>query len=200
MLGAAATSSTLPARRCAMCRGARHRVTCDPVRRDVRKPRQLARPCSLTRITTFPRQSPRWRLSGSSSGIRTRLPQPHPPGTTEWPTKLLGKADRIDIFVFEEFSHESGRKPLSHAQIRRLEVPVSLFSPKHRPSEPPKHLFQPPFSPATHISPSSGPATGSFNGIHPKSIFLAISWRREWCHKDEGAMYVDHVQDSLGYS
>jgi hypothetical protein len=60
-------------------------------------------------------------------------------------TKLPGKAGRIGIFALEAFPHESGSKPLTLAQIRRLEVPVSLFSPKHRPSEPPNLLFCPPF-------------------------------------------------------
>jgi hypothetical protein len=35
--------------------------------------------------------------------------------------KFVGKADWMDIFAFEELSHESGRKPLSLAQIRTLE-------------------------------------------------------------------------------
>jgi hypothetical protein len=83
--------------------------------------------------------------------------------------RILGYADRIGIFAFEEFPNESGRKPLSLAQIRYWEVPVSLFSPKHRPSETPKHLFHPP------ISPLSGPAAGCFNGTHHKSNFLAIT-------------------------
>jgi hypothetical protein len=37
----------------------------------------------------------------------------------------------------------------------------------------PKHLFRPLFL-ATPFSPASGPATGPFNGLHPKSNFLAI--------------------------
>jgi hypothetical protein len=81
---------------------------------------------------------------------------------------ILGNAGRIGIFAFEEFPHESGSKPLSLAQIRRLEVPVSLFSPKNRPSEPPKHLFHPP------ISPPTGPAAGSSIGLHRENNFLAI--------------------------
>ncbi len=38
-----------------------------------------------------------------------------------FPTKFLGKADRISIFRVEVFPNESHRKPLSLAQIRRLE-------------------------------------------------------------------------------
>jgi hypothetical protein len=79
-------------------------------------------------------------------------------------TNFLGNAGRIGIFAFEEFPHESGSKPLSLAQIRRLEVPVSLFSPKHRPSEPPKHLFQPPF-PRLQVRP---PAVST--AFTPKAI------------------------------
>jgi len=31
-----------------------------------------------------------------------------------------------------------------------------------------------PFSPATPFIPPAGPATGSFNGLHPRSNFLAV--------------------------
>jgi hypothetical protein len=61
---------------------------------------------------------------------------PHENRCKNFSTKLLGNAGRIGIFAFEEFSHESGRKPLSLAQIRRLEVPVSSF---HRNTVSPKH-------------------------------------------------------------
>ena len=38
-----------------------------------------------------------------------------------FPVKFLGNAGRMGIFAFEDFSHESGRKPLFLAQIRSLE-------------------------------------------------------------------------------
>jgi hypothetical protein len=87
-----------------------------------------------------------------------------PPGRNrapnDFPTKLLGNADRIAIFVFEEFPHECGRKPLSLAQIRRLEHALDSV----------RRIFRhwAPFS------PPSGPATDSFNGLHPKSNFPAV--------------------------
>ena len=39
-----------------------------------------------------------------------------------------------------------------------------------------RQMFRPvgPFSPATPFSPPTGPATGSFNGLHRESNFLAI--------------------------
>jgi hypothetical protein len=40
----------------------------------------------------------------------------------------------------------------------------------------PKHSFSP-FSPATPFSPASGPVTGSFNALHPKSNSLAVLGR-----------------------
>ena len=45
----------------------------------------------------------------------------HPSTKRNIPTIFLGKVERMAIFAFEEFSHEFGRKPLSLAQIRRLE-------------------------------------------------------------------------------
>jgi hypothetical protein len=40
-----------------------------------------------------------------------------------------------------------------------------------------RQMFRPvgPFSPATPFFPPSGPATGSFNGLHRESYFLAIN-------------------------
>jgi len=46
---------------------------------------------------------------------------PHKNRCKNFSTKFLGKAERMAIFSFEEFPHESGRKPLFLAQIRRLE-------------------------------------------------------------------------------
>jgi hypothetical protein len=40
-------------------------------------------------------------------------------------------------------------------------------------------LLSPPFSPATPFSPASGPVTGSFNGLHPKSNSLAVDETEE---------------------
>jgi hypothetical protein len=39
----------------------------------------------------------------------------------DFPTKSLGKANWIGIFAFENFHHGNDFKPLSTAQIRRLE-------------------------------------------------------------------------------
>jgi hypothetical protein len=38
-----------------------------------------------------------------------------------------------------------------------------------------KKLKKPLETDRTSFSPASGPATGSFNGLHPKSNFLAIN-------------------------
>ncbi len=89
----------------------------------------------------------------------------------EFPTKFLGKADMIDIFAFEEFPNESGRKPLSLAQIRYWEVPVSLFSPKHRPSETPKHLFHPPHVPRNPHFPALRSGRRLFQRHSPQKQF-----------------------------
>ncbi len=56
----------------------------------------------------------RQRLGDLRSGLTKQPPE-------DLPTKFLGKADRIGNFVFEEFSNESDREPLSLAQIRTLE-------------------------------------------------------------------------------
>jgi hypothetical protein len=115
-----------------------------------------------------------WSLVRLGIHLTSKASTPKESAARRFFKRILGNAGRIGIFALEEFPHESGSKPLSLAQIRRLEVPFSLFSPKHRPSETPKHLFQSPRSPATPISPPSGPATGSSNGLHPESNFLAF--------------------------
>jgi len=117
-------------------------------------------------------------------------------------TKILGKAERMAIFALEEFHHESDFKLPPLAQVRRKcagqgpfflsafqfsafqRLPISPFFPallQDYFSVPlfdvgrnvgiwnaSKHASEP-----TPFSPPSGPATGSFNGLHLKSNFLA---------------------------
>jgi hypothetical protein len=73
-------------------------------------------------------------------------------------TEFLGKAERIGIFVLEEFHHDLPKFTvwsLAVDSVRRIFRPFGPFSPQ--------------------LSPPSGPATGFSNGPQPKNNFLAIS-------------------------
>ena len=62
--------------------------------------------------------------------------------------------------------------PKSHNPARSRRG-LGIFSAETPPSVSPQHLFRPLF-PRSPLFPATGPATGSFNGFHPKSKSLAV--------------------------
>jgi hypothetical protein len=75
--------------------------------------------------------------------------------------RILGKAVRKATLAANEYDRQNQKRPWRHCCC------AAFFFSDHC-SLGTFHFFLPPFSPA------SGPATGSFNGLHRESNFLAI--------------------------
>jgi hypothetical protein len=103
------------------------------------------------------------RTRGPDSGSRIHL---IPSGDLKKP---LGKAVRKPTLATNE-------KPVISPETAVYRCGMGIFLTETPLPELPKHFFRPPFPPPPLFS-ASGPATRSFNGLHPKNKLFAIKPR-----------------------
>ena len=135
-------------------------------------PHPIRHPLSGKASSTSPRH-PNRPSTSLAIYLTSKAPTYQESASSRFSKKSLAKRTGNLFSAFEEFTHESVRKRLSPAQIRR-KCAGSGPPPFFRNFSFQHFSFSPPpiFLPALQ---SGGPATGFSNDPHPKSKFLAVS-------------------------